>query len=66
MSKNKSKTSTARIPKNIRLKYTAANRKCARIIVEDPERYGGLESLMVQWALRILREETRNGQQIIG
>jgi hypothetical protein len=34
--------------------YRAANLECARTIAADPERYGGPESLMVQWALMVL------------
>lgn len=35
-------------------RYAAANRECAQIILAEPERYGGPESLMVQWARMIL------------
>jgi hypothetical protein len=34
--------------------YGQQNRRAAEIIMKDPERYGGPESLMVQWALLVL------------
>lgn len=35
-------------------RYAAENRTCAKLILLDPERYGGPESLMVQWAHLVL------------
>jgi hypothetical protein len=35
--------------------YRQSNFDAARLILEDPERYDGEESLMVQWARTILR-----------
>jgi hypothetical protein len=36
-------------------RYAAANRECAEIILLDALRYGGPDSLMVQWAHEILK-----------
>ena len=50
--KNKKKHS----PEEVKLaiyEYAKDNRECARIILINPQRFGGLESLMAQWALAV-------------
>jgi hypothetical protein len=34
--------------------YEQQNRSAAEIILEDVARHGGLESLMVRWALKVM------------
>jgi hypothetical protein len=39
--------------------YQQANLEAARRILADPERYGGEEALLVQWARTILQQEEK-------
>jgi hypothetical protein len=42
--------------------YQQANRETAAIILENPEKFGGEESLLVRWARLVLRPPTERSR----
>jgi hypothetical protein len=41
-----------------RAQHEAGNRRAAELILREPEKYGGEESLPVTWARKVLRKGT--------